>query len=83
MIEYAGLIAVSMNVQLDFRAVPPQSNLMKNRQDTTELLEYSGEHLMHEITTLWQTAATLPRYAEGTIEYVALLESFARRIFWV
>jgi hypothetical protein len=53
---------------------------MKNRHDPAELLQYSGEHLMHEITMLWQTAATLPRYPEGTIEYVALLESFATHL---
>lgn len=53
---------------------------MKDRNDPAELLQYSGKHLMHEVTMLWQTADTLPRYAEGTIEYVALLESFVTHL---
>ena len=41
------------------------------------LLDYSKEHLMHEISMLWETSEELPKCEEGSTEYVALLESFA------
>ena len=53
---------------------------MKNRQDPAELLQYSGEHLRYEIIALWQTANAVPKYAKGTIEHFALLESFATHL---
>ena len=53
---------------------------MKDRNDPAELRQYSGQHVMHEVTMLWQTAATLPRYDQDTVEYVALLESFATHL---
>ena len=42
-----------------------------------QLLDYSYEHLMHEITMFWETADLLPKGRKGSTEYVALLESFA------
>jgi hypothetical protein len=44
------------------------------------LVEYSGEHLMHELSMLWETAHTLSRYRQGSTEYTALLESFATHL---
>jgi len=40
-----------------------------------KLLEYSGEHLLHELTMLWELAQTLPRRKAST-ETSALVESF-------
>jgi hypothetical protein len=42
-----------------------------------QLIDYSGEHLMHELSMLWELAEILPQRTKGTAEYVALLESFA------
>jgi len=42
-----------------------------------QLIDYSGEHLMHELSMLWELAEILPQRKQGTAEYVALLESFA------
>ena len=40
-----------------------------------KLLEYSGEHLLHELTMLWELAQALPRRKAST-ETSALVESF-------
>ena len=53
---------------------------MKNRNDPAELRQYSGKHLMHEISMLWQTTDALPLHAKGTVEHVALLESFVTHL---
>jgi hypothetical protein len=50
---------------------------MKIPPDDAELLHYSREHLLHELTMLWETAHALPLHKEGSTEYVALIESFA------
>jgi hypothetical protein len=42
-----------------------------------QLINFSGEHLMHELSMLWETACALPEAKEGTTVYIALLESFA------
>ncbi len=46
----------------------------------TDLLQYSEEHLMHELSMLWETADALPRHKAGSVEYTALLESFATHL---
>jgi hypothetical protein len=45
-----------------------------------QLLQYSEEHLMHELSMLWETADALPRHKAGSVEYTALLESFATHL---
>lgn len=35
---------------------------------------------MHELSTLWETADALPRHKVGSVEYTALLESFATHL---
>lgn len=40
-----------------------------------KLLKYSGEHLLHELTMLWELARALPG-REGSTETSALVESF-------
>jgi hypothetical protein len=51
--------------------------MMKNPPDDAELVHYSEEHLLHELTMLLQTADTLPKHKPGSTEYIAVLESFA------
>jgi hypothetical protein len=53
---------------------------MQNPNDPKELLQYSGEHLMHEISMLWESAEKLRTHDQGTTEYIALLESFATHL---
>jgi hypothetical protein len=53
---------------------------MSTSLSDTWLLEYSEEHLMHELSMLWETAHALPRHKEGSTEYIALLESFATHL---
>ncbi len=50
---------------------------MPARMTDQQLLDYSGEHLMHELSMLWETTEILRERKEGTAEYVAILESFA------
>jgi hypothetical protein len=45
-----------------------------------QLLKYSDEHLMHELSMLWETADALPRHKVGSVEYTALLESHATHL---
>jgi hypothetical protein len=45
-----------------------------------QLLAFSGEHLLHELSMLWELAEILPQRKEGTCEYVALIESFATHL---
>lgn len=45
-----------------------------------QLLAFSEEHLMHELSMLWETAHALPQHQKGTTEYTALLESFATHL---
>jgi len=45
-----------------------------------QLLQYSEEHLMHELSMLWETADALPQHKEGSVVYTALLESFATHL---
>jgi hypothetical protein len=45
-----------------------------------KLLQYSQEHLIHELSMLWETAHALPRHIVGSVEYTALLESFATHL---
>ena len=45
-----------------------------------QLIEFSGEHLMHELSMFWELAEILPERKEGTTEYVALIESFATHL---
>ena len=44
------------------------------------LTEYSGEHLMHELSMLWELAEILPKQEQGTALYTAVLESFANHL---
>jgi hypothetical protein len=53
---------------------------MKNPPDGPELLHYSEEHLMHELSMMRETADELPKHKAGTILYTALLESFATHV---
>lgn len=45
-----------------------------------QLLQYSEEHLMHELSMLWETTDALLQHKEGTVVYTALLESFATHL---
>jgi hypothetical protein len=45
-----------------------------------QLIEFSGEHLLHELSMFWELADILPLRKEGTTEYVALIESFATHL---
>jgi hypothetical protein len=45
-----------------------------------QLIDFSGEHLLHELTMLWALAEILPKTKDGTTEYVALIESFATHV---
>jgi hypothetical protein len=53
---------------------------MKNPPDDPELLRYSEEHLMHELSMMRETASELPKNKAGTTLYTALLESFATHV---
>jgi hypothetical protein len=50
---------------------------MSNSFTDAWLLHYSEEHLMHELSMLWETGDALLRHKNGSVEYTALLESFA------
>jgi hypothetical protein len=45
-----------------------------------QLIDFSGEHLLHELSMLWELAEILPQRKAGTTEYVALIESFATHL---
>jgi len=45
-----------------------------------QLIDYSGEHLMHELSMFWELTEMLPTRKQGTSEYVALLESLATHL---
>jgi hypothetical protein len=50
---------------------------MKLRLKDEELRDYSGEHLLHELSMFWELAHSLRGHKKGTTEYDALIESFA------
>lgn len=45
-----------------------------------QLTDFSGEHLLHELSMFWELAEILPQRKAGTTEYVALIESFATHL---
>lgn len=45
-----------------------------------QLIDYSGEHLMHELSMLWETGHSLAKHKQGSTEYTALIESFATHL---
>ena len=49
---------------------------MKTRLSDAKLLDYSGEHLFHELNMFWQLAGIIPKMDRGFM-LSALLESFA------
>jgi len=53
---------------------------MKATLTDQQLIEFSGEHLLHELSMFWELAEILPRHKERNAEYVALIESFATHL---
>jgi hypothetical protein len=57
-----------------------QSGAMTAILTDQKLIDFSGEHLLHELSMFWELAEILPLRKEGTTEYVALIESFATHL---
>src|SRR5208282_4243098 len=53
-----------------------QRGAMKTKLSDAKLLDYSGEHLLHELNMFWQLAGIVPKMDRGFM-LSALLESFA------
>ena len=44
------------------------------------LTDYSGEHVLHELNMLWQTAVEIPTREQRTLVSTTLLESFVEHL---
>lgn len=53
---------------------------MHNPPTDADLLAYSGEHLIHELSMLWEIPSALSKHKQGGTEYTALIESFATHL---
>lgn len=54
-----------------------QSDAMTVILSDQQLMDFSKVHLMHELSMLWESEHALRQHKPGSVEYVALLESFA------
>jgi len=61
-------------------SLKPSATLDPTAMTVQQLIDYSGEHLMHELSMLWETAHSLPKHKQGSTEYTALIESFATHL---
>jgi len=54
--------------------------MTKPAMSDQQLIAYSEQHLLHELSMFWELAEIVPRREKDSCEYVALIESFATHL---